>query len=87
MFTGFSNIFKNINERQKICKSLTMATQDSYHGALQNFHFSLPPFPFYLFVSSFTELDSLLIFMFMKEHLYFDMSVEIIKFLKKKMKF
>ena len=45
MLTGFSNIFKNINKRRKICKSVAMVTPGSHHGALQNlpFFFSFVP--------------------------------------------
>ena len=82
MLTGFSNIFKNIIERWKICKSVAMATQGSHHGALQNtpFFFTFVPV---LFVCIFVQNDlNILKLMFMKEHLSFDMSVKFGKFLK-----
>ena len=51
MFTGFSNILENVKECRKICKSVTMVTQGSHHGALQIFfRFSLPSLPFYLYL-------------------------------------
>ena len=82
MFTRSSNIFKNINERRKICKSVTMATQGSHNGALQNFPFFFTVVPD-LFVFIFVKGEcNILKLMFMKEHLYFDMSVKFDKFLK-----
>ena len=81
MFTGFSNIFKNINVRQKICKSVTMATQSSHHGALQYFPFFFTVGPV-LFVCIFVQNKcNILVFMFLKELLYFDMSIKFDKFL------
>ena len=71
MLTGLSNIFKNINDRRKICKSVTIATHGSHHGALQNFpfFFTIVRFFFFFFVQDYFNILKL---MFMK----FDMSVK-----------
>ena len=82
MFTGFTNIFKNINKRQKICKSVTMATQGSHHGALQNFSFFFTVVAVLFVCILIQSLFNILKLMFMKVHLYFDMSVKFDKFLK-----
>ena len=85
MFTGFSNIFKNINERQEICKSVTMATQGSHHGALQNFSFFFTVVAVLflcIFVRSKSNIPKLI---FVKEQLYFDMSVKFDMFPKIKL--
>ena len=82
LLTGFSRIFKNIIERQKICKSVVMATKDSHHGALQNcpIFFTLVPV---LFVCIFVQNKFYILkLMFMKEHLSFDMSLKFGKILK-----
>ena len=82
MYPGFSNIFKRINRRRKMCKIVTMTTQDSHHGALQNFPFFFIAVPA-LFVCAFDQSEfNILKLMFLKEHLYFDMSVKFNKFLK-----
>ena len=82
MYPGFSNIFKRLNRRRKMCKSVTMTTQDSHHGALQNFPFFFIAVPA-LFVCTFDQSEfNILKLMFLKEHLYFDMSVKFIMFLK-----
>ena len=82
MYPGFSNIFKRLNRRRKMCKSVTMTTQDSHHGALQNFSFFFIAVPA-LFVCTFDHCEfNILKPMFLKEHLYFDMSVKFNKFLK-----
>ena len=76
MLTGFSDISKNINERREICKSVTMATQGSHHGALQNFtFFTLAPVLFVcpIFVQSYFQVLKLI---FVQEHVLFDMSVK-----------
>ena len=54
MLSGFSKTFKNINERRKICKSGTMATQGSHHGALSNVSIFCT-FVHVLFVSIFAQ--------------------------------
>ena len=82
MYPGFSNILKPINRRRKMCKSITMTTQDSHHGALQNFPFFFITVPV-LFVCTFDQSEfNILKLMFRKEHFYFDMSVNFNKFLK-----
>ena len=82
MYPWFSNIFKRINRRRKMCKSVTMTTQDSHHGALQNFPFFFITIPA-LFVCTFDQSEfNILKLMFMKEHLYFDMCVQFNKVLK-----
>ena len=82
MYPGFSNIFKRLNRRRKMCKSVTMTTHVSHHGALQNFPFFFIAVPA-LFVCTFDQCEfHILKPMFLKEHLYFDMSVKFNKFLK-----
>ena len=82
MLTGFSNIFKNIIERQKICKSVAMVTKGSHHGALQNFPFFFTFIPV-LFVCIFVQNDFYILkLIFMKEQFSFDMSVKFGKDLK-----
>ena len=82
MLSGFSNIFKNIIERSKICKSVAMTTQGSHHGELQNvpFFFTFVPV---LFVCIFAQNDFIILnLIVMKENLLFDTSVKYGKFLK-----
>ena len=82
MLTGFLNIFKNIIERRKICKTVAMATKGSHHGALQNFQFFFTFVPV-LFVYIFVQNNLYILkVLFLKEHLSFDMSVKFGKFLK-----
>ena len=76
MFTGFSNLFKNINERRKICKSVTMATQGSHHGALQNSSFFFTVVAVLFLCIFFQRQFNILKLIFVKEQLYFDMSVK-----------
>ena len=69
MYPGFSNIFKRIYRRRKMCKSVTMTTQDSHHGALQNFPFFFIAVPA-LFVCTLDQSEfNILKLMFLKEHL------------------
>ena len=82
MLSGFSNIFKNINERRKICKSVTMAMQGSHHGALQNFPFFFTVIPVLLVCICVQSKFDILKLMFMKENLHLNMTVKFDKFLK-----
>ena len=83
MFTGFSNIFKNLNKCQKICKNVTMATQGSHHEALQNLSISFTVVSV-LFVCIFIQKYlNVLKLVYMKGHFYFDMFVKYDKFLNK----
>ena len=82
MYRWFSNLFKRINRRRKMCKSVTMTTQDNHHGALQNFPFFFIAVPVLCVCTVDQSEFNILKFMFLKEHLYFDMSVKFDKFLK-----
>ena len=82
MFTGFINIYKNIIERPKICKSVTMATRGSHHGALKNFSIFVTVVPVFFLCIFIQSKLNILKLIFMKEQLYFYISVKIEKFLK-----
>ena len=64
-----------MNERRKICKSVTMAM-----GSTSEFFFTVV---LILFVCIFIQSKfNILKLMFVNEHLYFDMSIKLDKFLK-----
>ena len=59
-----------------------MATQGSNHGALQNFPFFSTVLSISFVCIFIQSLQSILKLTFIEEHLYFDMSVKFVKFLK-----
>ena len=82
MFTGFSNIFKSINERRKICKK-------GYHGDAGKPPRSTPEFFNLSLLRSYsiclylhTDLVKILKLILMTKDLYFDISEKFDKFLK-----
>ena len=83
MLTVFSNIFKIINECRKICKIISMATQGSHYGALQNFPFFLYRHScficLYLHSKLFKHSET---YVLERTYMYFDMYVKFDKFKK-----